>query len=918
MSVIKKPLKSTSLIFLSSIISGVINADVLTEITLSDIKEPSELYSTALPTVLKMSVKTVIESGSNCIVGDYKACTFQDVLNDIDSDDDFKPEVKVIFTADDFVADSLPSNAKIRQRGGHTRFLPLKSFRIKLDSKKDLWRNERRIQLVKSFDDATKIRNKLSYDLFADIPNLPSMRTQFVQLDIDNATSPVPDPLVPNSGPDLGLFTHIEHVGKEYLKNRGWEKDSRAYKAEHFTFQEDHIALALDAEGKPVDEKKFEYILEIKTGKNHKKLNEMLAAVNDTSLDFQKDIFNKYFDKDNYLTWYAINILVNNADTSNHNFYIYNPKSSDKFYFLPWDYDYAWGAHLDGTGGLTANDMPPWWYSHAYRWDDNLHRQFLQKAGNLDLLKQAVTEIKNKYLTRNQIKGKIDQYRGLTEPLVTAKPDDHWGVYENDPQKVANYDKVLDRLVSNVEVNYSRFINNFDNPMPFYSYEPEITLNTTLPPSNTKSVRFDWDSTVSLQGNDITYDLIIYAAKTENIIDPPNPPTPIVVPGDVVEIKTDISNSDYLMNWVHKAGTYYYKVIARDITKPNENWQISYDETIKDVNGFPIHGVIKFEISKNGVGSLPVVSNVAPIAYNQSISALSKNGSTEITLIASDAVERNKLSFAITVQPSNGTLTLDASNMSVVYKANNNATGVDSFKFKVNDGTADSNEATVSLIINEPPVATNRIVTPAQKNKDVEIDLTTNTSDADGDALSLLISQQPTNGTLSAVSNLTIRYTPKANYAGKDSFIYRVKDVNGLYSKAAIVSLTVLNKEPTVKNQSITLKQDTKKDILLEAKDADKDALKLTITQKPAHGSLKIVSGLLVNYAPNKGYAGSDSFKYKVNDKTLDSTEATVNLTITKVAVDAPKPSSGGGSSSWLFLLFAYLVMRFKKSILKV
>ncbi len=375
MSSPKKRFKIAPIVLLSTFFAGISYADVIPEVTLADaIKVPSNFYSQSAPSLLKMSVETLIDAGSNCIVGDYKACTFQDVLNDINSDDDFKPEVNVIFSADDFTSAGSSANAKIRQRGGHTRFLPLKSFRIKLDSKKELWRNQRRIQLVKSFDDSTRIRNKLSYDLFSEIPHLPSMRTQFVQLNLNNATSPAPN-TGPNAGPNLGLFTHIEHAGKEYIKSRGWQKDSRLYKAEHFTFSQEND-LALDENGKPLDKKKFEVIFEIKSGKNHQKLNEMLAAVNDPSLDFNKDIFNKYFDQNNYLTWLAINILVNNDDTSNHNFYLYNPKGADKFYFIPWDYDYAWGAHLDGTDGLTPNDMPPWWYSYSYRWDDTCISSF--------------------------------------------------------------------------------------------------------------------------------------------------------------------------------------------------------------------------------------------------------------------------------------------------------------------------------------------------------------------------------------------------------------------------------------------------------------------------------------------------------------------------------------------------------------
>jgi len=188
--------------------------------------------------------------------------------------------------------------------------------------------------------------------------------------------------------------------------------------------------------------------------------------------------------------------------------------------------------------------------------------------------------------------------------------------------------------VDNVEVNYSRFVTSFDNPMPFYAYESEITANA----NQTQTVRFDWDDTVSLQGNTINYELVVFKAKSENIVDPvPGAPTQAIVPGNVVEVKTGIQNSDVTLNWAHPVGTYFYKVIARDATNPKALWQVSYDEAVKDVNGFPIHGVIKFKVAKAGTGSLTAVNNVAPFAYDQSVSALPKKTSTEISLIASDA-----------------------------------------------------------------------------------------------------------------------------------------------------------------------------------------------------------------------------------------------------------------------------------------
>jgi hypothetical protein len=492
---------------------------------------------------------------------------------------------------------------------------------------------------------------------------------------------------------------------------------------------------------------------------------------------------------------------------------------------------------------------------------------------------------------------------------VTAKPDDYWGVYENDAQKIGHYDAVLNKLVDNIEINYSHFIASFDSPMPFYAYEPEITASTT----QTQTIRFDWDDSVSLQGHTISYDLIVYKSKSENILGPaPGTPTQAIVPGKVVEIKTGIQDSDFLLNWVHPVGTYFYKVIARDSAKPNSLWQVSYDEAVKDVNGFPIHGVVKFEIAKTGAGVIPLVSNVSPVAYNQSVAALPKNTSTEISLIASDSVERSRMTAKITVQPSKGTLTLDAAAMTVIYKPNLDATGTDSFKFTVNDGLVDSNQATVSILINEAPVVRDMVRAAVKKNTTINLNLGSKISDADVDALTLLISQKPKHGVLSVVSGLKLTYIPNKHYAGNDSFLYRVKDANGLYSNIAKVTLTLLNKTPTVSNQVIQLSQDTKKVFSLLAKDLDNDALTVTITQKPTHGSVKLVSDLTVIYTPDKNYVGTDLFKYTVNDKTIDSREATVSITMSKKAVT--EKSSGGGSTSWFLLLIVVYGLRFKNN----
>ena len=199
----KAPLFGLPLLF-SFVFSTAINADVLSTTVASDIQEPAGTYDAGAPTLLNLFAKVILEEGV-CLPDDYDGCTFNDVLNDINSTDDFKPEVKVHITGDGYPDDGLLSNAKIRQRGDTSRYAPQKSFRIKLDKNIPLWRGERRIQLLKSFWELSRIRNKLSYDLFSEIPHIPSMRSQFVNLTLDNQ----------DVTEDLGLFTQVEYFGKE-------------------------------------------------------------------------------------------------------------------------------------------------------------------------------------------------------------------------------------------------------------------------------------------------------------------------------------------------------------------------------------------------------------------------------------------------------------------------------------------------------------------------------------------------------------------------------------------------------------------------------------------------------------------------------------------------------------------------------
>lgn len=96
--------------------------------------------------------------------------------------------------------------------------------------------------------------------------------------------------------------------------------------------------------------------------------------------------------------------------------------------------------------------------------------------------------------------------------------------------------------------------------------------------------------------------------------------------------------------------------------------------------------------------------NYSPIADAQEISVQSGLES-DIVLTGIDA-NGDTLVFSIVANPPHGTLSgLNASTGTVTYRSAANFTGADSFTFKVNDGIADSDPATVTVNAASAPAA---------------------------------------------------------------------------------------------------------------------------------------------------------------------------------------------------------------------
>ena len=139
------------------------------------------------------------------------------------------------------------------------------------------------------------------------------------------------------------------------------------------------------------------------------------------------------------------------------------------------------------------------------------------------------------------------------------------------------------------------------------------------------------------------------------------------------------------------------------------------------------------------------------------------------------------LTAVLATSPTNGTLTLNADG-SFDYSHNGNDATTDSFTYQANDGSANSNTATVSLTISAPPNAP-PIANDSCENTPLGTALIGNldVSDPDDDVLSFSIVTDGTKGsTIIDPTTKTFTYTPSdANQRGEDSFTYQVDDSKG-------------------------------------------------------------------------------------------------------------------------------------------
>lgn len=446
-------------------------------------------------------------------------------------------------------------NAIVQVRGKTTSLYAQKSFKIEIKKDKGLWREQRSIILNKHVFDSVRFRNKLSYDLMRGYPELIGARTQFVHLYVCDQTENDPNAKFT----DYGLYTQVEQMNSRYLANHGLDENGQFYKANMFEFYtySDILRLSTDEN---YDKKAFEQVLEIKGSEDHTKLLSMLKDLNSYQIPIE-EIFAEYFDEENYFSWLAFQMLTGNTDIVSQNFYLYSPRNGNKWYFIPWDNDGAWGSceiPAENAGYNYEKGISQYWGSV-------LHQRVLKSPVLREKLRAKI-EMFHQQLTPELLASRIESYRLVAEPFRFITPDN---MYASETHE--QYNEIIKSMPKEVEYNYQMYLESLLHPAPFMNDTPEV-VNGKLSFSSNPSYDFAAEPIFYSFELATDYNFTKLVSKAENLTIPK------------------------YENSILTPGQYFYRFIAT-----NQSGKLQTSMTYyRDTNEIKHYGVCMFYVQPDG------------------------------------------------------------------------------------------------------------------------------------------------------------------------------------------------------------------------------------------------------------------------------------------------------------------------------
>ena len=244
------------------------------------------------------------------------------------------------------------ANVGFRLRGNTSRYSQKKSFKVSFNTFQPglKFYGYEKLNLNGEHNDPSIIRSKLSWDLFKTL-GVPSSNASYVRLYINKSY--------------YGLYINVEHIDENFVYKKYGNSDGNLYKClwpADLTYRSDNP-----------DDYKFQdgdrRTYDLKTNRqtdDYADIAKFIDILNHTSQQQFVAVLDSYFNIDQYLKILAVDAVTGSWDNYwflKNNFYMYHNSATDKFEFIPYDYDNTFGIWWDGI--LSGID---WGTRDIYHW----------------------------------------------------------------------------------------------------------------------------------------------------------------------------------------------------------------------------------------------------------------------------------------------------------------------------------------------------------------------------------------------------------------------------------------------------------------------------------------------------------------------------------------------------------------------
>lgn len=256
-------------------------------------------------------------------------------------------------------------------------------------------------------------------------------------------------------------------------------------------------------------------------------------------------------------------------------------------------------------------------------------------------------------------------------------------------------------------------------------------------------------------------------------------------------------------------------------------------------------------------------------------------------------IDGDMLVASVVSDPSNGFVIMEGDG-SFIYMPTFGFVGTDTFTYSASDLFTSSVETTVTIEIESTLTILARGDAYATREDQVlTVDATSGVLANDvhlgGADLTTTLITNPSNGMVVLNEDGAFEYTPDADYAGRDTFVYAATDGTSISNEVSVsIDVQAVNDAPigavdsyhAISGQSLTV--DAAAGVLGNDVDVDDETLTALLVAEPANGQLVFEQDGSFTYIANDGFTGDDFFTYTAHDSFDQSDEISVTITVSE------------------------------------